>query len=87
MSTLTKMLKSTNFKGSQSGENNDSQIDLRHNILCEPDCFLTILFALAFTDVFGPFACSREESSANIPPSQSTKTKDPLKSRYASRDK
>lgn len=58
-----------------------------HNILCEPICFLAVLFELALTDIFGIFTCNPEESAANIPPSRNTKTKDQLKSRRACRDK
>lgn len=55
MLMLIKMLQTTNFKGSKSGENNDVCTDLQHYILRETHFFLTVLFELALTDIWRPF--------------------------------
>lgn len=58
-----------------------------HNHLREAICFLTVLFDFVLPDIFGLFTCNPDGTSANIPPLQNRKRKDPPKTRYASRDK
>lgn len=58
-----------------------------HSNICEPICLLTVLSELVLSDIFGLLKCNTEDIAANIPPLQNRKTKDPLKTRYASRDK